>query len=87
MILNYHFRIMKIFGKVNICQKTNKINVYQKGCDLHNHKEILKGDVGENASRKVRIMSNGIHIGYKKLFLQLLDEDQELSAMKMQVKV
>ena len=73
--------------KVTICQKNGKIKVYQKGCDLHNHKEMLKGDVDENAPRKERIMSNGIHIGYKKLFLKLLDEDQELSAMKLQVKV
>ena len=73
--------------KVTICQKSNKIKVYQRGCDIHNHKEMLKGDVAENASRKAKIMSNGIHLGYKKLFLQLLDDDQELSAMKMQVKV
>ena len=46
---------------------------------------MLKGDVAENSSRKEKIMSNGIHIGYKKLFLQLLDEDKELTAIKMQV--
>ena len=40
-----------------------------------------------NSTKRARIMSNGIHVGYKKLILKYLDEDREIGAMKIKIKI
>lgn len=49
--------------KIHICEVSGNRSIYQKGFDIHNHAEILKGDIHVNASKRDRIMANGIHIG------------------------
>lgn len=45
------------------------------------------GDVADDAPKKARVRSNGIHIAYKKEILKLLDEDPELTAKKIKIKI
>ena len=58
-----------------------------KGYDIHEHKKILKGDVSENASKKERNNSSGVHISFKEAIIKLLDEDIELTAKKIMIKI
>ena len=73
--------------KIHKCNVRNKYVVYLKGYDIHSHKEMLKGDVADGASKKAKIRSNGIHIAYKKALLKLLDDDPELTAKKALIKI
>ena len=66
--------------KVNRCNEKIIFNIYQRGSDIHNHKQMLKGDVSDNASKKAKLNSNGIHIGYKRIILSILDDEQEITS-------
>jgi hypothetical protein len=73
--------------KIHKCDIRKKIVVYIKGFDIHSHKDMLKGDVADGASKKAQVRSNGIHIAYKKALLKLLDDDPELTAKRALIKI
>jgi hypothetical protein len=58
--------------KIQKCESSGLIEVYQRGHDIHNHQEMLIGK--DNSTKKAKIIANGIHIGYKKLILSYLDD-------------
>ena len=73
--------------KVHKCDESNRYHLYLKGYDIHSHKEILKGDVTDNATKKEKINSSGVHIAYKQAIIKILDEDVELTAKKILIRL
>ena len=41
----------------------------------------------DDAPKKAKVRSHGIHIEYKKVILKLLDDDYELTAKKVLIKI
>ena len=73
--------------KVHKCDFDETHVFYMRGFDVHTHKQMLKGDVAEGASKNTKNRSNGIHISYKAAVMKVLDEEPEMTAKKIAKKL
>ena len=68
--------------KVHKCDFDETHVFYMRGFDVHTHKQMLKGDVAEGASKNAKKRSSVIHKSYKAAVKKVLDEEPEMTAKK-----